>query len=203
MTLSEAIILAFDYLEATYSPKWTKGLGSKENLIKAFSQSTIPKHEYLGYKGSDGLRHAFGRAIPNHNKPKNTLWENWLLSNIGYFHCTGCDNILTIECRLTDKNLCQECNRAKGRLKRSVNQEIIYNILKNSKCLDCGMSNPIVLEFDHRDPSTKRFNIADGYLKPKEELLQEVAKCDIVCANCHRIRTAKTYGFYSYKQTLN
>jgi hypothetical protein len=62
-------------------------------------------------------------------------------------------------------------------------------------CADCTEKDPIVLEFDHRDPARKSFNIGNctksGW--SLERLLQEVAKCDVVCANCHRRRTAKLF----------
>lgn len=61
---------------------------------------------------------------------------------------------------------------------------------KNQPCMDCGVKYPsYVMDFDHRDPSKKMFGpsrIADfGWLKIKAEL----AKCDLVCVNCHRERT--------------
>lgn len=202
MNLNEAIVLAFEYLEVTYKPKWTTGLGSKNNLIKAFSQSAISKHEYLGYKGADGIRHSFNRAIPNHNKPKGIWWEHWLLSNINLFLCTKCSSIQTLSEKAHTKYLCKTCDTTKTLARKELNQELIYNILDKSSCMDCGYTNPIALEFDHRDPTTKLFNIADGYLRSKEELILEVSKCDIVCANCHRLRTAKYYNFYSYKRVM-
>ena len=47
------------------------------------------------------------------------------------------------------------------------------------------------MDFDHRDPKTKSFALAAGkvLLKPRAILLAEIAKCDIVCANCHAVRT--------------
>jgi hypothetical protein len=56
-------------------------------------------------------------------------------------------------------------------------------------CVDCGEADPMVLEFDHR--GDKSFNIAKG-LRDRgwDDLLEEIAKCDVVCANCHRRRTA-------------
>ncbi|NBV78237.1 hypothetical protein EBR66_08825 [bacterium] len=74
-------------------------------------------------------------------------------------------------------------------------QEYLFAILKNSQCCDCGMANPIVLEFDHRIPEEKYKGISEILNVGSIEVLkEEVAKCDIVCANCHRIRTAKTFG---------
>jgi hypothetical protein len=47
------------------------------------------------------------------------------------------------------------------------------------------------MDFDHRNPSTKSFNLGGSraMLKSRPALLEEIAKCDIVCANCHRKRT--------------
>lgn len=58
-------------------------------------------------------------------------------------------------------------------------------------CADCGYAeDPVALDFDHVR-GTKIANLATmvGARRPLEQLLEEVEKCDIVCANCHRIRT--------------
>jgi hypothetical protein len=61
------------------------------------------------------------------------------------------------------------------------------------KCVECGCTE--TLEFDHIDPSTKSFNIAAGYTKPKETLLAEVAKCQLLCNKCHIKKTKKDSKF--------
>ncbi len=59
--------------------------------------------------------------------------------------------------------------------------------------MDCGQKYPpYVMDFDHRDPKLKistlnRMIYLHRYAK--EKLLVEIKKCDVVCANCHRIRT--------------
>ena len=57
-----------------------------------------------------------------------------------------------------------------------------------------GSSVRIKMDFDHRDPSVKSFGLttARAMLASREDLMREVAKCDVVCANCHRRRTAPT-----------
>ena len=63
--------------------------------------------------------------------------------------------------------------------------------LRDRPCIDCsGRFLPFVMEFDHRDPTAKSFEITRmlGH-SGIERILAEVAKCDIVCANCHRDRT--------------
>ena len=61
-------------------------------------------------------------------------------------------------------------------------------------CVDCGESDPVVLEFDHL--GGKSFNISAGIrTKNWALLLAEIEKCEVVCANCHRRRTALRGGF--------
>ena len=63
---------------------------------------------------------------------------------------------------------------------------------KKAPCMDCGVNYPpYVMDFDHRDPSTKVREVAvmvGGY-GTLADLFAEIEKCDLVCSNCHRIRT--------------
>jgi hypothetical protein len=60
-------------------------------------------------------------------------------------------------------------------------------------CVDCGETDPVVLEFDHlRD---KLFDIChDLPYRNWESILAEIEKCDVVCANCHRRREKRRAG---------
>jgi hypothetical protein len=62
---------------------------------------------------------------------------------------------------------------------------------KNKPCADCGVRYPYyVMEFDHLDSTTKEFNVSAGVTCASyERLLAEIAKCEVVCANCHAART--------------
>ena len=65
----------------------------------------------------------------------------------------------------------------------------IINAAKAVPCQDCHkMYPPYVLDFDHVR-GKKRFNVSRGGCRSGQVLLAEIAKCDIVCANCHRERT--------------
>ena len=63
--------------------------------------------------------------------------------------------------------------------------------LKDKPCADCRKKYPpYVMDFDHREGEEKSFLISKyaGRVSRKR-LLAEAAKCDVVCANCHRERT--------------
>ena len=69
---------------------------------------------------------------------------------------------------------------------------------KDAPCVDCGKRYPpCVMDFDHREGEVKTGNISVLAKQWSwERTLAEIAKCDIVCANCHRIRTAKRGGWF-------
>jgi L-lysine 2,3-aminomutase len=72
-------------------------------------------------------------------------------------------------------------------------QAALLDSLRDVPCADCGNHfPPCSMDFDHRDPSTKRSNVPAMIGRAGDaRILVEVAKCDIVCANCHRARTVK------------
>jgi hypothetical protein len=67
--------------------------------------------------------------------------------------------------------------------------EYIVDFLSERCCVECGELDPLVLEFDHLED--KKFDIARGRRSRSwQAVLEEIDKCDVVCANCHRRRTA-------------
>jgi hypothetical protein len=69
----------------------------------------------------------------------------------------------------------------------------LIEYFKTHPCTDCGERDPVVLEFDHlRD---KAFAIGPALATRRwTDILDEIEKCEVVCANCHRRRTAKRRG---------
>jgi transposase-like protein len=66
--------------------------------------------------------------------------------------------------------------------------EYLQRIKAQAKCKYCGESHPAVLQFHHRDPREKDFDISTFVYHQKgglEKLEAEIAKCDVLCANCH------------------
>lgn len=63
--------------------------------------------------------------------------------------------------------------------------------LKSVPCADCGGTfDPVCMDFDHREPGNKLAAVSSLVGRHSEQaVLAEVAKCDVVCANCHRLRT--------------
>lgn len=89
-----------------------------------------------------------------------------------------------------------QCNRClyvkytRPTVERKMKKIHEYQIKKG--CADCGYNkHPAALEFDHVIGTKKLFNIGEEIgNKSREALWAEIAKCDVVCATCHAIRTA-------------
>lgn len=62
-------------------------------------------------------------------------------------------------------------------------------IYLGSKCMKCGISHPAVLQFHHREPENKSFNVSTALCAPTkypwEIMKTELDKCDLICSNCH------------------
>ncbi len=79
---------------------------------------------------------------------------------------------------------------APGTFKRR--RAIIDEIKLAAGCKMCGYNKcAAALEFDHRDPLTKSFAVGAGILKSMKRLLDEIKKCDVLCANCHREKSVR------------
>jgi hypothetical protein len=114
-------------------------------------------------------------------------------------------------CRRDGVQSCTECRReylkrhyarniAKYRAAANVRHELrraaIRQIIREAKdrpCSDCGSEYPTyVMDFDHRDRKEKHFSIGRDALSgliSDAVLRDEISKCDVVCSNCHRVRT--------------
>ncbi len=107
------------------------------------------------------------------------------------------------QCKSCSKSYCAEHyqrhsalykNRAvrNSAVRREELHRRLHEYLSFHPCVDCGEADPLVLELDHRDRAKKLHNLSrmwyNGYSWKKIE--DEIAKCDVRCANCHRRRTA-------------
>lgn len=73
---------------------------------------------------------------------------------------------------------------------RKIQKREYIRQVKNVPCMDCGKKYPYyVMEFDHRKGELKFKDVASMVVEGFDRIKIEIAKCDVVCANCHRVRT--------------
>ena len=84
----------------------------------------------------------------------------------------------------------------------SENRINLINFLKGKKCNRCPENRLPCLEFHHKDRDNKRENVSrmmNTY--PWSTILEEIDKCEILCANCHKIVTAKEFEYLTYSDS--
>ncbi len=91
--------------------------------------------------------------------------------------------------------------KVNGKKRKEYLQSRMMAYLKDKSCRNCSVSNSIVLEFDHLDSETKVDSISAmisrGFSWPG--ILKEIKTCQILCATCHRIKTAKQFNWYKFQ----
>lgn len=117
-------------------------------------------------------------------------WRNKKL-NQRHSYCKPCR-------RNYDNALWQDGNKKKTKketrlLLRKKREEFLIEELKNG-CVDCGSRDIRVLQFDHLRDKVANVTqmLCDGYSIAR--MREEIKKCEVVCANCHSIRTQERSG---------
>ena len=105
-------------------------------------------------------------------------------------------------------NVCKDCNKLymnsyyqsnkerlgketyKNKQKNKVdNREKMFEYLNSCECKDCGNSDVRVLEFDHIGKKKRSVNQLLQEGRGWNRILEEIELCEVVCSNCHKIRT--------------
>lgn len=120
----------------------------------------------------------------------------------------GTNKMYQLACR------CQPCKDAHTKYNRKSSQLPstmlrrktrldLYHSLKNNPCTDCGnIYHLAAMEFDHTSDD-KIYNVGSLFRDAKLDLLlTEIAKCELVCANCHRVRTFNRRREKGYVETF-
>jgi len=112
---------------------------------------------------------------------------------------------------------CRECYRtyfnARGGLHRDQSRaardrrrqsarSFISDFLRSHRCTDCGEDDARILEFDHLGEKRGHVSVLVHQGASERRLLRELATCDVVCVNCHRVRTAERGGSWRLQPDL-
>jgi transcription elongation factor Elf1 len=115
---------------------------------------------------------------------------------------------------------CRDCSRkwyvankerhiaAAARRKARVRDELrakLAEYLRSHACVDCGESDIRCLEFDHVDPKTKRQAVSFMVLEVWAwgQIEEEIKKCVVRCANCHRRKEIATRNLWRQRWLLD
>lgn len=95
--------------------------------------------------------------------------------------------------------------KAKVKPHRQAKKDYVLRYMMDNGCEECGERHPACLEFDHIDQSTKRDTVTrmlhTNY--SLDTVKEEMAKCRLLCSNCHRKRTMVQLDWYSKSALLS
>jgi len=109
--------------------------------------------------------------------------SNWTKHTI----CKTCHNKYASEHYRKNKSKYKENLRRR----QKIAHDFINDIKSKNPCKDCGKKYPFyIMEFDHRNPNTKRDAVSKLRRHCSHKTIsKEIAKCDLLCSNCHQART--------------
>lgn len=117
--------------------------------------------------------------------------------------CRSCQKIGSSENYQRHKPRYIQEARRRNEQERERKHRYVIEYLQSHSCVDCGENDPVVLEFDHRDPSLKVAPVGAliGQGASLEKVKIEIDKCDVRCANCHRRKTSQERGWFKFVLT--
>jgi len=83
--------------------------------------------------------------------------------------------------------LSSDKTRASNKKAREARRQWYLDLIAGRECETCGESDPVTLDWHHTDPSEKEYSVSRMYKeRGREAILNEISKCQCLCANCHR-----------------
>jgi hypothetical protein len=116
--------------------------------------------------------------------------------------CRGCTSAFSRSHYEQNKAVYKRRAKEHNRKQADFLRQKVLEYVAAHPCVDCGETNPVLLDFDHRERAEKSFTIGkvltDGY--SWDTIRAEIEKCDVRCVRCHRLRTALQFGWYRLEE---
>ncbi len=105
-------------------------------------------------------------------------------------YCKPCDNKKSRERYSKNRESHSKIVYARNKKERKELQRLVTEIKEATPCADCGKSFPgYVMDFDHvKEGKTANISVLVNQCA-RQKLIKEIEKCEVVCSNCHRVRT--------------
>ena len=118
---------------------------------------------------------------------------NWKFRGIKLqYHCKKCSRDYVRKHYIKNTKYYIDKARKRNLVVKDKSLKYIGEYFKTHPCIDCGETDVLVLEFDHRVRSEK-FKDVSKLIKSRgtfQKVVDEIVKCEVRCANCHRRKTA-------------
>lgn len=184
-------------IEFANTPELQSAPAKPESQERVMRPSGIPRPrrtDSLREPTDDGFRFCVGCGVTKQIEAFHLRSEQ---SRARQDVCGDCLNAYRREHYRLYRDEYIERNVEAQRRRRREWQWRLWLYLIEHPCVDCGEADPVALQFDHRDPITKRATLR--FMSQRAyawiTVAAEIAKCDVRCANCHRRRTATQFNW--------
>ena len=140
-------------------------------------------------------------AVCKEIKPEEEFNWRWKEQGRRWGTCKACQRQQKNRYYATHRADYNARKRVRTQATRDAARQYVLDYLSTHPCVECGESDPVVLEFDHihgRKDGAVSEMVLSG--KSLEALQAEIDKCQILCANCHRRKTMKEKGWFKSKR---
>lgn len=98
---------------------------------------------------------------------------------------------------------CKDCAKRDSKATVDGKRRQVYEYLAQHKCADCPEADPLVLTLDHvRGVKVMAVSAMVSANKPMDQIWDEISKCEVVCANCHKKRTIRRAGQLAWREAV-
>lgn len=110
--------------------------------------------------------------------------------------CRECSNLRSKKYYSDNKEHHKKVIRERAKKQILENRKKLFEYYKLNPCVDCGESDPVVLDSDHMYDKKNNISTMVHSGNSWETINNELEKCETRCSNCHRRKTAKDFGWY-------
>ncbi|KKR56794.1 MAG: hypothetical protein UU05_C0027G0006 [Candidatus Curtissbacteria bacterium GW2011_GWA1_40_47] len=130
------------------------------------------------------------------NKPLSDFNFKIKSKGILHSHCKNCSRTFIRNHYYNNRQYYLLKAKRRNEEIRTFLRRYLWNYLKKHACVDCGETDPVVLEFDHLKDKLIEVTRLVRNGPSIDKVRNEIEKCEIRCANCHRRKTAIQFGWY-------
>lgn len=116
-------------------------------------------------------------------------------------YCKSCNIERAKRFYVDNPEKCKERDKRRKPRARDENRMRVLQYLLAHPCIDCGESDPVVLEFDHLRDKVRALSQLAGTAYAWKTIQAEIDKCVVRCANCHRRKTAREMNNFRWRMT--
>jgi hypothetical protein len=140
-------------------------------------------------------------AVCKESKPEEEFNWRWKAQGRRWGTCKACQRQQKNRYYATHREEYNARKRVRTQLTRDSARQYVLDYLATHPCVECGESDPMVLEFDHvHGDKHKAVSLMVLEGRTFKAIQVEIDKCQVLCANCHRRKTMKEKGWFRSRQ---